>query len=81
MTGLDSISKQLFEKIRGRFPKIVMGDENGTPTSDESQARFFDFDWVIQGENQGAVSISISEGESLKLYYSQNMLENLPEPI
>lgn len=81
MTGLDSIAKQLFEKIRSRFPKIVMGDENGAPTSDEGQARFYDFDWVVNGENQGAVSISISEAESLKVYYSQNMLENLPEPI
>ena len=27
------------------------------------------------------VSISISEGDALKIYYSQNMLENLPEPI
>ena len=81
MTGLDSIAKQLFEKIRSRFPKIVMGDENGAPTSDEGQARFYDFDWVVNGENQGAVSISISEEESLKVYYSQNMLENLPEPI
>jgi len=61
MTGLDSIAKQLFEKIRSRFPKIVMGDENGAPTSDEGQARFYDFDWVVNGENQGAVSISISE--------------------
>lgn len=81
MTGLDSIAKQLFEKIRSRFPKIVMGDENGAPTADESQARFYDFDWVVNDENQGAVSISISEGEALKIYYSQNMLENLPEPI
>ena len=81
MTGLDSIAKQLFEKIRSRFPKIVMGDENGAPTADESQARFYDFDWVVNDENQGAVSISISEGEALKIYYSQNMLENLQEPI
>ena len=81
MNGLDNISKAIFEKIRGRFPKIVMGDENGAPTANESQARFFDFDWVVNGENQGAVSISIQEGEALKIYYSQNMLENLPEPI
>ena len=81
MNGLDGIAKQVFEKIRGRFPKIVMGDENGAPVSDESQARFFDFDWVVNGENQGAVSVSIKEADSLKIYYSQDMLENVPEPI
>ena len=34
MNGLDGIAKQVFEKIRGRFPKIVMGDENGAPVSE-----------------------------------------------
>jgi hypothetical protein len=81
MTGLDGIAKQVFEKIRGRFPKVVMGDEAGAPTTDESKARFFDFDWVVNGENQGAVSISINEVDSLKIYYSQNMLENIPESV
>ena len=81
MRGLESIANSLFEKIRSRFPSITMGDENGAPTSEAKDARFFDFDYVIEGENHGAVSISIKEPESLKIYYSQNMLENIPEPI
>lgn len=81
MKGLDSIASQLFEKIRSRFPRIEMDDENGTPTTDEAQARFFDFDYVVEGENQGAISISIKDPGTLKLYYSQGMLENVAEPI
>jgi len=81
MRGLESIANSLFEKIRSRFPSITMGDENGAPTSEAKDARFFDFDYVIEGENHGAVSISIKEPESLKIYYSQNMLEDIPEPI
>ena len=81
MRGLESIANSLFEKIRSRFPSITMGDENGAPTSESKDARFFDFDYVVEGENHGAVSISIKEPESLKIYYSQNMLENIPEPI
>jgi len=80
MEGLDNISKAVFEKIRSRFPKIVMGDENGAPTSEEGKARFFDFDWVVNEENHGAVSISIDQ-EALKIYYSQNMLENVSETL
>jgi len=81
MKGLENISSSLFEKIRARFPRVVMGDEAGSPTSDENQARFFDFDWVVEGENQGAVSISIKDPNELKIYYSQNMLENAPEIV
>lgn len=81
MKGLENISSSLFEKIRARFPRVVMGDEAGAPTSDENQARFFDFDWVVEGENQGAVSISIKDPNELKIYYSQNMLENAPEIV
>jgi hypothetical protein len=81
MKGLENISSSLFEKIRSRFPKVVMGDETGAPTTDESKARFFDFDYVIEGESQGAISISIKDPNELKVYYSQNMLENAPEMI
>ena len=79
MKGLDSIASSLFEKIRGRFPRVELGDETGAPTTDESKARFFDFDYVVKGENKGAVSVSIKEPEALKLYYSQGMLENADE--
>ena len=75
MKGLDAISSALFEKIRSRFPRIQMGDENGTPTQDESQARFFDFDYIVNGENKGNISISINEVDSLKLYFSQGMID------
>jgi len=79
MKGLEAISKALFEKIRSRFPRVEMGDENGTPTQDESQARFFDFDYVVDGENKGAISISINEVDSLKLYFSTGMLDEADE--
>ena len=81
MKGLDSIASSLFEKIRSRFPRIEMGDENGAPTSEDSKARFFDFDYIVDGENQGAVSISIKDPDTLKLYYSQGMLENANEAV
>jgi len=79
MKGLDSISTSLFEKIRSRFPRVEMGDETGAPTQDESQARFFDFDYVTGGDNKGAVSVSIKDADALKIYYSQGMLENVSE--
>ena len=79
MKGLDSISTSLFEKIRSRFPRVEMGDDTGAPTQNESQARFFDFDYVTNGENKGAVSVSIKDSDTLKIYYSQGMLENVSE--
>ena len=57
-----------------------MGDETGAVTIDPAQARFFDFDFVIEGNNLGRVSISLNELGSLKVYYSQGITENQDDP-
>lgn len=53
-----------------------MGDEQGGVTTDPKEARFFDFDFVVEGENLGRVSISINERGTLKVFYSQGILED-----
>ena len=45
MQELDKIGEDLFNKIRGRFPQITIGNENGEVINEPSQARFFDFDF------------------------------------
>ena len=44
MKNLDVISEELFNKIRGRFQNVTIGDAEGQITNEPSQARFFDFD-------------------------------------
>jgi len=76
MKAIQIISQDLFDKVRSRFSKLEMGDETGAVTIDSAEARFFDFDFVIEGNNLGRVSISLNELGSLKVYYSQGITEN-----
>ena len=80
MKAIQIISQDLFDKVRSRFQKLEMGDETGAVTIDPAQARFFDFDFVIEGNNLGRVSISLNDLGSLKVYYSQGITENQDDP-
>ena len=42
MKNLELIAEELFNKIRGRFPSITIGDEEGKVTDQPKTARFFD---------------------------------------
>ena len=76
MKPIEIIASDLFDKVRSRFTNLQMGDESGSVTADPAQARFFDFDFAIEGVNLGRVSISINETGNLKVYYSQGITEN-----
>ena len=80
MKPIQIISQDLFDKVRSRFQNLEMGDETGAVTIDPANARFFDFDFVIEGNNLGRVSISLNDLGSLKVYYSQGITENQDDP-
>jgi hypothetical protein len=75
MKSLDNIAEDLFNKIRGRFPSVTIGDENGKITNDPLTARFFDFDYKEGDRNIGKVSISVSE-DKVSVMYSNSFVEN-----
>jgi hypothetical protein len=75
MNAINLISQDLFDKVRSRYSNLEMGDEDGNITSDPQQARFFDFDFTLEGNNLGRVSISINERGALKVFYGQGILE------
>ncbi len=75
MNALEIIAQDLFDKVRSRFSNLQMGGEAGAVTVMPQEARFFDFDFVVEGNNLGRVSISINDTGSLKVYYSQGIVE------
>jgi hypothetical protein len=79
MNSTHIISQDVFDKIRSRFRNLEMGDETGNVTNNPKEARFFDFNFVVEGQNLGRVSISLNERGSLKIFYSQGILENANE--
>ena len=76
MKNLDQPAKQLFSKIRGRFPGVTIGDSEGNVTTDSTQARFFEFPFKEGQEELGKVSVSLSEEDGVVIMYSQDIAEN-----
>jgi len=81
MKPIQIISQDLFDKVRSRFQNLEMGDETGAVTIDPAEARFFDFDVIIEDNNIGRVSISLNDLGSLKVYYSQGITENYDDIV
>ena len=74
MKNIENIADELFNKIRSRFEKISLGDENGKNTDDPEQARFFNFEYVsADGTKHGEITASLVDNQSLKLVYNKDM--------
>jgi Mg2+ and Co2+ transporter CorA len=72
-------SNDLFNKIRSQFSNIEIGDETGQPTADSSQAVFFDFEFKEDADTFGRVSVSLADGESMKVFYNRNLVDKIDE--
>ena len=72
-------SNDLFNKIRSKFGNIQIGDTMGEATANPGDAVFFDFDFQEAGDSFGRVSISLADGESVKVFYNQGLVSKLEE--
>ena len=72
-------STDLFNKIRSQFSNIRIGDENGAATADPSNATFFEFEFKEDSDTYGSVSISISEDNTMKVFYNRNLVDKIDE--
>jgi hypothetical protein len=79
MREINKIAESLFEKVRDRYEDVSLGDENAKSTSDPEKARFFNFDYLVDGKNHGNITISIIDERSLKVYFSKNLSKDLDE--
>jgi hypothetical protein len=77
MNIIEIIAQDVFDKVRSRFANLEMGDQDGNTTTNPKDARFFDFDFTVEDNTLGRVSISISDIGTLKVYYGQGITENV----
>ena len=78
-TEINSVAESLFEKIRSRFEDVSLGDENAKSTQTPEDARFFNFDYEVNGHNHGNITISLIDEQALKVYFSKNITNDLPD--
>ena len=75
MQNLDLIAEELFNKIRGRFPSVTIGDAEGNVTNEPTQARYFDFNFMNEGRPVGKVSVSLDE-KNVAVVYGEDLVAN-----
>ncbi len=76
MQNIEIIADELFSKIRGRFPGVTIGDDQGNVTSEPKQARFFEFPFREDDADVGKVSISLSEEDGVVVMHNKDVAEN-----
>ena len=81
MNKFDTISSDLFNKIRGRFESVTIGDEEGKMTNVPEQARYFDFDYIANNMPLGKVSVSLDEKDGLTVIVAKDFVSNQMENI
>ena len=77
MREINKIAEGLFEKIRDRFEDVSLGDDAAKATQNPEKARFFNFDYVVDDQNLGNITLSIVDETSLKVYFSKNISHDL----
>lgn len=76
MKNLNKTAQDLFSKIRGRFPKVTIGNEKGEVTNVPEEARYFDFSFMIQEIDLGKVSISLDEETGLSVIVGKDIVQD-----
>ena len=76
MKNLDQTAKQLFAKIRGRFPGVTIGDADGNITTNPEEARFFEFPFREGEDDFGKISVSLEEENGLVIMFQKGVAEN-----
>ena len=71
MKNLDYIADELFNKIRGRYPNVTVGDNEATITNMPKEGRFFEFDFA-EGKK---VSVSLDE-KGIAVMYSNKLFDS-----
>jgi hypothetical protein len=81
MKNFENIANDLFNKIRGRFPTVTIGDEEGNVTNVPEKARYFDFSFTNEGVDLGQVSVSINEDDGLVVIIGKDITEYQTEDV
>ena len=79
MMDLNNIAEELFSKIRGRFPEVTIGNEQGNVTTEPTEARFFEFPYKGKDADLGKISVSLDEKNGITVMYSTDVVEGETE--
>lgn len=82
MVKIEQVSDALFNKIRSRFERVSLGDDELQKTVDPEQARFFNFDYVASdGQDYGEITMHLGDDQNLLVYYDMSLSSKMTDEI
>lgn len=78
-SNLDKIAQDLYGKIQTRFKNITIGDEHAQTLSrkeDIPNARFFEFEYVENGESLGTITITLDTDDGIVIQVSGDLVDD-----
>lgn len=80
MKNIERIAEELFNKVRSRFDRVTLIDEEGKPTDNPEQARFMVFNYTTQdGIEHGDLTLSLAANKSLKVHFARGLIGDFDE--
>lgn len=80
MKNIERIADELFNKVRSRFDRVTLGDEEGKSTDDPEKARFIVFNYTTQdGVEHGDLTLSLVDNSALKVHFAQGLTKDFDE--
>lgn len=80
MKNLDRIGAELFNKIRGRFPNVTIGDQEGNVTNIPEEARYYDFSYKSNGNELGKISLALDDS-GVSVIVSKDLVAGQDEDV
>ena len=72
-------SQDLFNKIRSKFSNLQIGNSIGEATANPQEAVFFDFEFTEDSDTFGRISLSLADGENVKVFYNKGLVDKIDE--
>jgi len=81
MELINKIADTLYQNLASKFGAVNIADKNASAVLESNQARLFDFDYVVEGEKYGPVTISIIDPKNFTIYFAESLSGDIPETI
>ena len=81
MELINKIADTLYQNLASKFGAVNIADENAGAVLESTQARLFDFDYIVEGEKYGPVTISIIDPKNFTIYFAESLSGDIPETI
>ena len=81
MELINKIADTLYQNLASKFGEVNIADEGAGAVLESEQARLFDFNYIVEGNKYGPVTISIIDPANFTIYFAESLSGDLPESI